>query len=282
MGGATLYSNTTSSENTAIGTWALYYNNPTGFGQNTAVGKESAYSNVTGWGNTSSGYQSLYSNTTGVENTAIGWEALYGSTTGSANSVFGAEAGTNNTAFFGTTALGYQATTTASNQVRIGGAGVTSIGGYANWTDLSDGRFKKNVEENISGLDFIKRLRPVSYNLDVRSINNFLGHSKKDNQSLGERAILEKEKIIYSGFIAQEVEEAAKKVGYDFSGVDAPKNEKDLYGLRYAEFVVPLVKAVQELNNNNEELRMQNSELKNEVKELLNRVALLEKNNPAR
>ena len=33
---------------------------------------------------------------------------------------------------------------------------------------------------------------------------------------------------------------------FDFSGVDPPKNEKDLYGLRYAEFVVPLVKAVQE------------------------------------
>jgi uncharacterized coiled-coil protein SlyX len=28
--------------------------------------------------------------------------------------------------------------------------------------------------------------------------------------------------------------------------VDAPKNPDDFYGLRYAEFVVPLVKAVQE------------------------------------
>ena len=37
-------------------------------------------------------------------------------------------------------------------------------------------------------------------------------------------------------------------MGYDFSGVDAPKNDKDIYGLRYSEFVVPLVKAVQELN----------------------------------
>jgi cell division septum initiation protein DivIVA len=36
--------------------------------------------------------------------------------------------------------------------------------------------------------------------------------------------------------------------------VDAPKNNKDLYALRYAEFVVPLVKAVQELSNKNDEL----------------------------
>jgi hypothetical protein len=39
-----------------------------------------------------------------------------------------------------------------------------------------------------------------------------------------------------------------QRLGFDFSGVEKPKNEKDLYGLRYAEFVVPLVKAVQELD----------------------------------
>jgi hypothetical protein len=42
------------------------------------------------------------------------------------------------------------------------------------------------------------------------------------------------------------VEEAARTIGFDFSGVDAPKNDSDMYGLRYATFVVPLVKAVQE------------------------------------
>jgi hypothetical protein len=51
---------------------------------------------------------------------------------------------------------------------------------------------------------------------------------------------------LQSGFIAQEVEAAALAVGYDFHGVDKPKNENSHYGLRYAEFVVPLVKAVQE------------------------------------
>ena len=49
-----------------------------------------------------------------------------------------------------------------------------------------------------------------------------------------------------TGFIAQEVEAAAKKVGFDFDGVSTPENETDLYGIRYAEFVVPLVKAMQE------------------------------------
>jgi len=56
----------------------------------------------------------------------------------------------------------------------------------------------------------------------------------------------QKEQIVYTGFIAQDVEKSAKELNFDFSGVDAARNDKDLYGLRYAEFVVPLVKAVQE------------------------------------
>ena len=72
------------------------------------------------------------------------------------------------------------------------------------------------------------------------------------------KGIAEKEKIIRTGFVAQEVEEAAKKIGYDFSGVDKPENENTPYGLRYSEFVVPLVKAVQELSAKNDELQKQN------------------------
>jgi hypothetical protein len=54
------------------------------------------------------------------------------------------------------------------------------------------------------------------------------------------------EKIKFSGFLAQEVEQAAKESGYDFSGVKLPHNDHDLYTLSYEVFVVPLVKAVQE------------------------------------
>jgi cell shape-determining protein MreC len=54
--------------------------------------------------------------------------------------------------------------------------------------------------------------------------------------------------------------------------VDGPKNEKDFYGLRYAEFTVPLVKAVQELAAENEALRKEITELK----KLETRMAALE------
>lgn len=93
------------------------------------------------------------------------------------------------------------------------------------------------------GLDFIKKLNPVTYHLDMDAIARLMKTPeelrKKDSEDL-------KGALLQTGFIAQEVEQAAKETGFDFSGVDAPKNDTDFYGLRYAEFVVPLVKAVQE------------------------------------
>jgi len=106
--------------------------------------------------------------------------------------------------------------------------------------------------ENVPGLEFINKLRPITYQLDINKLDHFLGYYEKDPdyQPTGEKA-----KIVYTGFVAQEVEEAAQSIGFDFSGVDPAKNEHDNYGLRYAEFVVPLVKAVQELAKENEELK---------------------------
>ena len=145
-----------------------------------------------------------------------------------------------------TTGLGYNANCTAANQVRIGNSSVRSIGGYTNWTNLSDSRFKRNVQEDVKGLEFITALRPVSYNLDLHGVEDFFvqHYGERPTESMPDQ--YEKESIRYSGFIAQEVEATARTLGYDFSGVDAPKNADDFYGLRYAEFVVPLVKAVQE------------------------------------
>jgi hypothetical protein len=71
----------------------------------------------------------------------------------------------------------------------------------------------------------------------------------------------QKEQILYTGFVAQDVEKAAKELNYDFSGIDAAKNDKDLYGLRYAEFVVPLVKAVQELSQQDDSLNLKINQL---------------------
>ncbi|MFN4254996.1 MAG: tail fiber domain-containing protein [Saprospiraceae bacterium] len=184
-------------------------------------------------------------NTTGNANVAIGNYALRRNETGSFNTSVGYDSGPPSASYpnlENSTALGYNAAVTGSNTVRIGGSAVTSIGGQVNWTALSDSRIKTHIAENIPGLAFIQRLRPVSYHYDIHRQNELVG-IVDTAQWEGKYDI---EKIQFSGFLAQEVEQAAREVGYDFSGVDAPRNERSLYGLRYAEFTVPLVKAVQE------------------------------------
>ena len=67
------------------------------------------------------------------------------------------------------TGVGYGAYASASNLVEIGNWTVTSIGGYAGWTNFSDGRYKKSVREDVPGLAFIRLLHPVTYTLDFQS-----------------------------------------------------------------------------------------------------------------
>lgn len=291
LGNASLFSNSTGNSNVAVGHQTMYYNS-TGT-QNTATGNSALRTNSTGTNNTAFGFQSMFDNTTGNFSTAIGNESLINNTTGNYNSATGNTAlwsnstGSYNTAnghsagsvndnstqctYIGydadqpdggdltnSTAVGSASRMTASNQVRLGNSSVTSIGGYANWTNISDSRFKENIKENVPGLEFINALKPVTYTLDVNGISAFLSednsadavqNSGSENMDqINKSAREEKSKILYSGFIAQDVQAAANKIGYDFSGVDKPENDNSLYGLRYAEFVVPLVKAVQELD----------------------------------
>jgi hypothetical protein len=121
------------------------------------------------------------------------------------------------------------------------------------WTTLSDGRFKKNIKEDISGLDFVNQLRPVSYEVDKSALNRHLNIPDSVTKQLETKAVSVRE----TGFIAQEVEAIVKKTGFVFNGVEAPQNEQDNYSIRYAAFVVPLVKAVQELTAKLNEQQLQ-------------------------
>ena len=277
--------NTTGYDNTAIGEDAAL-NNTTGY-ENVAIGWGSLFSNETGTGNVSCGVSALYNNTS-VYNTAVGTAALYGNIAGYGNTAIGWTADVNNNSWNLSTALGVGATITASNQVRIGSVGSdvgddpVSIGGVVGWSTLSDGRVKKNIKQNVPGLVFINKLNPVTYNLDVDAANKIIQQqvTKYNNKAIQPTqenlAALKAEKqIVHTGFIAQDVEKAAKSLNYDFSGIDAAKNDKDLYGLRYADFVVPLVKAVQELSKMNDAkdakidtLQKQNNDLQKQFNDL--------------
>ena len=247
FGNATLFKNTSGSNNTAIGIISMYYN--TNGGLNTAVGDYSLYSNSSGSYNSALGYSALQSNSIGNFNTAVG---LY------------ADVASNNLSYC--TSIGAYAVATASNSVRVGGSMVTSIGGYANWTNFSDGRYKQNINQNVPGLSFINKLKPITYTLDIQGIEQKLRGNQKTTKGQNEvidpsgdpslqKAIQEKSKVVYTGFVAQDVDKAAQSIGFDFSGVDRPKDDKQsFYGLRYSDFVVPLVKAVQELSATNDSL----------------------------
>ncbi len=269
IGGDALYTNSFGFNNTAVGNFSLFFN--TGGAINTAIGTQAMYLASDGDYNTAVGHQALYS-TTGDKNTSVGTFSLYGNTTGTNNTALGYSASANSGGYTNSTAIGFTAQITGSDQVRIGNASVSSIGGYANWTNISDGRVKKNIKQNVPGLAFINKLVPVTYNLDLEAADRIIqapvvkDESAKQlaNSASGEavrQSREKKEKVLYTGFIAQQVEKAAQELGYDFSGVDAAKNSKDLYGLRYAEFVVPLVKAVQELSGQNDALQTANTSL---------------------
>lgn len=290
IGSGALKSNTTGSSNTAIGTFSIGSGANTntgdrncamGYGSlgdnstgsyNVALGYLAVKQNTTGSYNTGVGYQSIGRNTTGVGNSALGQGALYNCLGGSYNTGVGYNADLSFTTAINSTAIGYQTTITASDQVRIGNA-VTSIGGPQNWTNTSDARIKTNVQENVPGIAFIKLLRPVTYNKSLKLENQIIG---KENYKVI-NADNNYEKIRYTGFVAQEVEAAAKSIGYNFSGIDAPKNAKDLYGLRYAEFTVPLVKAVQEQQDIIEQLMSENKELKKQISEIRKEVTEIKK-----
>ncbi|HET6722101.1 MAG TPA: tail fiber domain-containing protein, partial [Chitinophagaceae bacterium] len=183
--------------------------------------------------------------TSGDQNTAIGDVALFTNQTGKWNTALGALADVSTTNLENATAIGFGAIVDASNKVRIGNTAVTVIEGQVAYTFPSDGRFKTNVTESVKGLDFIMKLRPVVYNLQAKNMDQFknggLLNAKFSSTDYGPI-----ENIRQSGFIAQEVEEAAIVSGYDFNGVKKPESKNDTYGLAYSQFVVPLVKAVQE------------------------------------
>jgi predicted acyltransferase (DUF342 family) len=112
--------NTTGNLNTANGSSSLRANTTGSF--NTGNGREALYYNTTGNNNSANGAQSLYNNTTGNNNTANGYYAGFNNTTGSNNTFIGS--GTNisptNATWTSSTAIGANATITASNQIVLG------------------------------------------------------------------------------------------------------------------------------------------------------------------
>jgi hypothetical protein len=69
-----------------------------------------------------------------------------------------------------------------------------------------------------------------------------------------------------TGFLAQDVEKAAMQLDYNFDGIHAPVNDKDHYSLAYSQFIMPLVKSVQEqqqiIEDQNKKINSQAGQIK--------------------
>ncbi|MES2850345.1 MAG: tail fiber domain-containing protein [Bacteroidota bacterium] len=234
---------TSSNYNVLLGHFTL--SSTTGSSRNTIIGHNAAiaYSAGGNGDNVFIGYQTALSQTGGLGNTYVGAAIDVAGNFSPGNS----------------SALGQSVVITASNQVRIGNTNVSSIGGQVSWTTFSDARIKKNIREDVPGLSFIEQLKPVTYNYDLQSMKKLQGgKGLTDNSGF--------ENIRFTGLLAQDVEAAAKKIGYVFSGVDKPTNAYTPYGLRYSELVVPMIKAMQEMKALIDKQQKEIDELKASIK----------------
>ena len=109
------------------------------------------------------------------------------------------------------------------------------------WTQSSDERKKKNIEDAVLGLDFINDLRTVTFEWKPNHEfpEDFAEYNAEENyMTLG---------VTMHGMIAQEVKEALDKTGVEsFAGWEEDENGSQY--LSREMFIYPLIKAVQELS----------------------------------
>ena len=244
VGFAAAYGSTTGERNVAIG-WNALYDNTTGW-QNVAVGYQALANNTTGRYNTSVGYTALLNNTTGQYNTAIGHGSLDSVTTGIGNTAVGMNSGYNTVGGSNNTSIGRDAaptTSSASNEVTLGNSLVTALRcQQTSITSLSDRRDKTNIRILNQGIDFIKALKPVSFEWN-----------RRDGFCQGVKDY---------GFIAQDLQELEDRFGVTQYTRLVLKTNPDKLEARPLQTYPILIKAVQQLIERVEFLENRLSSLK--------------------
>jgi hypothetical protein len=199
FGNNALGANTTGSANSAFGLFALGAN--TTGGNNHAVGADCLRFNTTGSYNTAMGQNALATNTTSAEISAFGSYAL-NLTTGALNTGVGAAAGSTLTTGTNNSFLGYSAqpsSATVSNTITLGNSSIATLRcQVTSITSLSDERDKTNIETLEHGLDFVKQLKPVSFEWNARP------ETRTDHEG-NEIEVQGKVGIQDIGFIAQDI-----------------------------------------------------------------------------
>ena len=241
----------TESHNVAFGLSALG-SSIAGAEYNTAIGNFSTDAITSGDGNTCVGHQSGSAITEGDENIFIGKTAGDSCTTGSNNILLGAGINPSSNSNDHCLGLGNNFGV-AANDFSFGKASNVVTNDFdadANWSRSSDVRKKREIYDQELGLDFINDLRTVRF--QWKPSNEFPkewnDYSEKNNMDTD---------VIMHGFIAQEVKEAldkhANEKDKNFSGWK--EGEDGMQHTSREMFVIPLIKAVQELSTEVKELK---------------------------
>jgi len=253
------YYNVTGTANTCIGYEAGFSTSSASrdYDNNTFVGNAAGKAITTGSNNTLLGAQSGEAITEGASNVTIGHAAGNDCITGNYNIFIGKDSNPATESHSKQIGIGYSVGTSASEQIRMGDSShyLTydySSGGAVSIT--SDERIKKDIVDTDLGLEFINELRPIKYK--EKAIKDWPRNfsSKKITDSELNK---EPKNTVWDGFLAQEVKAAADKLGLNYSGWTEDAGMGGRQELDYARFVVPLVKAVQELSQQVEDLKKQ-------------------------
>ena len=120
------------------------------------------------------------------------------------------------------------------------------------WTQSSDERLKTDIKDNTLGLDFINEMETKtyrwkpSYDVPKELTNHYFENNQKDTE------------VLMYGMMAQKVKASMDKhENPEFTGWE--ENKDGSQNLSREMFVIPLIKAVQELST-------QINELKDEIK----------------
>jgi hypothetical protein len=187
------------------------------------------------------GRSALAALTSGAGNVAVGYQAGNILTTGSTNTIIGHDADVDANSRAGCIVIGsgLSLNTASDNVVEIGNNtnSMTYDLDGGDITVTSDVRTKKNIKDTKLGLEFINKLRPITY--QTKSSSQYPKEFDIENPSKKSSG------KTWDGLIAQEVKEVMDEMEVGFSGWAEGINTKQR--LAYGKFVMPLIKAVQEL-----------------------------------
>ena len=130
----------------------------------------------------------------------------------------------------------------------------------ATWVHSSDLRYKKDIQDNTIGLDFINALRTVNYKWKAQSELDSSLDEYDSSKTTADSTVLQ------HGLIAQEVKQVMDDQGIspEFAGWSEDETHlNNKQGISEAMFVYPLIKAIQELSAQNEDLKSRIEVLEN-------------------